>query len=56
MIATKKAGRPSKKPSALELSNLYAEMTAKEIASRYKVTEQTVRRWITEYRKEGSRC
>ena len=55
MIEWKKNGRPTKRPSEAELSMLYSQMTAKELAERYSVTEQTVRRWISFYRKEGDK-
>ena len=52
MLKPKKNGRPSKKPTMEELDYLYTQKTAREIAAFYGVTEQTVRRWIHEYRKE----
>ena len=52
MLEVKKGGRPTKKPSIEELDKMYANMTAKEIAIKFGVTEQTVRRWICNYRKE----
>ena len=52
MLEVKKGGRPTKRPSIEELDKMYANMTAKEIAIKFGVTEQTVRRWICNYRKE----
>lgn len=52
-IPAKKGGRPSKRPSNEKLALLYQEMTAKEIAKKYKVSEYTVRNWINKARKEG---
>lgn len=52
-IPVKKGGRPSNRPSNEKLANLYQEMTAKEIAKMYKVSEHTVRNWINKARKEG---
>ncbi len=51
-IAKKKGGRPSKKPPIEVLGLLYQNMTAKEIANEYGVTESTVRSWIARARKE----
>lgn len=48
----KKGGRPSKRPSESVLDALYRENTAKEIGEMLGVSEATVRRWITNYRKE----
>ena len=48
----RKGGRPSKRPSASVLDALYRENTAKEIGEMLGVSEATVRRWITNYRKE----
>jgi transposase len=53
-IPVKKGGRPSKRPSNEKLAELYQEMTAKEIAKKYKVSEYTVRNWINKARKEVS--
>lgn len=53
MLEPKKIGRPSKKPTIEELDYLYSKKTAKEVATLYGVTEQTIRRWIREYRKEN---
>ena len=52
VIARKKAGRPSKRPTNEELAMLYASMTAKEIGEHYGVSEFTVRNWINKARKE----
>jgi len=52
MIAKKKAGRPSKRPSNLELAMMYHCMTAPEIGAKYGVSEFTVRNWIAKARKE----
>lgn len=56
MIAKKescrKGGRPSKRPSESVLDAMYRENTAKEIGEMLGVSEATVRRWITNYRKE----
>lgn len=55
MIEPKRMGRRSKKPTEAELAMYYSQMTAKECAEHYGVSEQTVRRWVTEYRKEAKR-
>lgn len=55
MIASKKRGRPSKRPSNEELSMLYSGMTAKEIAAHYGVALSTVKTWIRLARKEDSK-
>lgn len=47
----KKKGRPSIRPDAEKLSELYQEHTAKEIANMYHVNVSTVFRWIQKYRK-----
>lgn len=52
MLEYKKKGKPSKKPSAEELSRLYETKTAKEIAFQLGVSESTVKHWIADYRKE----
>lgn len=52
MLEKKHAGRTSKRPDIDTLSNLYAEMSAHEIAVMYGVADATVRRWIAEYRKD----
>lgn len=52
MLEAKKGGRPTNKPSIEELDRMYANMAAGEIAKKFGVTEQTVRRWICNYRKE----
>lgn len=54
-IPKKRHGRPSKRPSAEELSMLYSGMTAPEIAEHYKVSESTVRAWLGYYRKQAER-
>lgn len=54
MIASKKKGRPSKRPSNAELSMLYSGMTAKEIAIHYGVALSTVKTWIRLARKEDA--
>lgn len=53
MITKKKGGVKSKRPSEAELEMLYSQMTAKEIAKRYEVCEETVRRWIAYYRRKA---
>lgn len=55
MLEPKRGGRPSKKPTIEELDYLYQKKTAREIAAFYGVTENTVRRWIHEYRKESGK-
>lgn len=52
MIASKKKGRPSKRPSNAELSMLYSGMTAREVAVHYGVALSTVKTWIRLARKE----
>ena len=52
MLGKKKGGRPSKKPSAVELDLMYSQMSAREVGEHYGVTEQTVRKWIQAYRSE----
>ena len=52
MIKRKKLGRASKKPTEAELASLYSQMTAKEVASHYGVSESTVRKWVADYRKQ----
>lgn len=51
-IARKIGGRPSKRPTNAELAMLYQNMTAKEVAEHYGVSEYTVRNWINKARKE----
>lgn len=53
-IAKKTGGRPSKRPTNTELAMLYQNMTAKEVAEHYGVSEYTVRNWINKARKEES--
>ena len=48
----KTRGKPSKRPPEKELSELYAKMTAKEVAEHYGVAPSTVRAWIAHYRKQ----
>ena len=52
IIAKKKGGRPTKKPSNEELARLSSEMTAREIGERFGVSVHTVRNWIRKARKE----
>ena len=52
-IDYKKGGRPTKRPTEYELAMKYSGMTALEIANEYGVSESTVRRWISEYRKKA---
>ena len=47
----KTRGKKSKRPSEQELSELYARMTAKEVAEHYGVSVSTVKTWIAYYRK-----
>lgn len=53
MIPAKKRGRRTIKPTEEELAKLYETMTAAEIGERYGVQENTVRKWLYEYRKEA---
>lgn len=46
-------GRPTKCPGVKILAELYANMTAREIAKKYSVKESTVRSWIARARKRG---
>lgn len=52
MLGKKHAGRTSKRPDMNTLSDLYAEMSASEIAVLYGVAEATVRAWISRYRRD----
>lgn len=52
MLEKKHAGRTSKRPDIDTLSDLYAEMSASEIAVMYGVAEATVRAWISRYRRD----
>lgn len=52
MIAKKKGGRPSKRPTNEELALMYQMMTAKQVAEKYGVSEYTVRNWVNKARKE----
>lgn len=52
MLEKKRAGRTSKRPDIDTLSDLYAKMTAHEIAVMYGVADATVRAWIMRYRKD----
>ena len=45
-------GKPSKRPTAEELSEMYSKMTAKQVAEHYGVAASTVRAWIAYYRKQ----
>lgn len=47
----KAKGRPSKRPTETELSFLYSQMTAKEVAAHYGVSLHTVKTWIAYYRR-----
>lgn len=47
----KKRGKPSKRPPEAELAELYARMTAKQVAEHYGVATSTVKNWIAYYRK-----
>ena len=51
----KTRGKPSKRPPEQELSELYAKMTAKEVAKHYGVADSTVRAWIAYYRKQEAK-
>jgi len=48
----KKRGKPSKRPTEAELAELYARMTAKQVAEHYGVATSTVKTWIAYYRKQ----
>lgn len=48
----KTRGKQSKRPPEHELSELYAKMTAKEVAEHYGVATSTVKSWIAYYRKQ----
>lgn len=48
----KTRGKKSKRPSEKELFELYAKMTAQEVADHYGVAASTVRAWIAYYRKQ----
>jgi uncharacterized protein YjcR len=51
LIETKKRGRkPTPKPNASEINELYKNMTAKELAEHYGVSIYTVKNWIHFYR------
>lgn len=52
MLAKKRGGRISKRPDINTLSSLYADKSAREIATMYGVAEETVRKWIAEYRRD----
>lgn len=52
MLEKKHAGRTSKRPDIDTLSDLYAEMSAHEIATMYGVADATVRAWVARYRKD----
>ena len=52
-IERKIGGRPSKRPTNTELAMLYQNMTAKQVAEHYGVSEHTVRNWINKARKES---
>lgn len=49
----KNRGKVSKRPAEAELSAMYQEKTAKEIAHHYGVADSTVRAWIAYYRKQS---
>lgn len=51
-IPMKVGGRPTKRPSAEVLCEMYKVHTAKEIAEEYGVAISTVRSWICRLRKE----
>lgn len=50
-IVKKQGGRPTKRPSAEKLQEMYSHMTAREIADECGVSESTVRSWIARLRK-----
>lgn len=52
MLQKKKKGRISKRPKIEVLSELYEHMTAKQIAEQFKVSDSTVRHWISDYRNQ----
>lgn len=52
LFPAKKMGRPSNKPSAEKLAELYQVHTSKEIAEMYGVKTDTVNHWVWMYRKE----
>lgn len=52
-LEKKKGGRPSKRPDAATLAELYRTHTATEIAEKYGVKDSTVRGWAYALRKRG---
>lgn len=52
MLLYKKRGRPAKRPSKEEFEMLYPYVSAKELAAKYGVNEQTIRNWASQFRKE----
>lgn len=52
MIPVKRRGRPTNRPSAQELSSVYAKHTMRETAEYYDVSINTVKGWLSHYRKE----
>lgn len=49
----KKSGRPTVRPDAKTLVDLYAKHTASQIGEMYGVPATTVRYWVHYYRKKG---
>ena len=49
----KKPGRKPKKPNKAIFEMMYCNMTAKELAKHYEVTEQTIFNWAAKFRKEN---
>ena len=52
VFPVKKVGRPSNKPSAEKLAELYETLTSAEIGEMYGVKADTVKHWVWMYRKE----
>ena len=51
-IPAKKTGRPTKRPDAQTLNELYSKYTAREIGEMYGVPMKTVEYWIYTFRRE----
>lgn len=52
LIAKKRSGRPSNRPDAEKLAELYSGHTAQQIADMYNVSVATVRTWINNERRK----